>query len=54
MAIGTLPVATRARLPWRARLSEWFDRERVLGPAFITPAFVLIVLLVAYPFGMAL
>jgi multiple sugar transport system permease protein len=54
MAIGTLPVAARARLPWRVRLSELLDRETILGPAFITPAMILIVLLVAYPFGMAL
>src|SRR5262244_1023371 len=54
MAIGTLPVATQARLPWRARLSELLDRETILGPAFITPAMVFIVLLVAYPFCMAL
>ena len=54
MAIGTLPVATQARLPWRVRLSEFFDREQVLGPAFITPAMILILLLVAYPFCMAI
>jgi len=54
VAIGTLPVATQARLPWRARLSELLDRETILGPAFITPAMVFIVLLVAYPFCMAL
>jgi multiple sugar transport system permease protein len=55
MAIGTLP-ATRAeaRLPWRARLREILDREHVLGPLFITPALILIALLVAYPFCMAL
>ena len=55
MAIGTLP-ATRAhpRLPWRARVREALDRERVLGPLFITPALILIALLVAYPFCMAL
>jgi multiple sugar transport system permease protein len=54
MAIGTLPVAARARLPWRTRLSESLDRENILGPAFITPAMLLILLLVAYPFCMAL
>ncbi len=54
MAIGTLPVAAQARLPWRARLSELFDREHILGPMFITPAMLLILLLVAYPFCMAL
>src|SRR5881628_680141 len=55
MAIGTLPTtAARARLPWRARLRETLDREWVLGPLFITPALVLISLLVAYPFCVAL
>ncbi len=54
MAIGTLPAAAEARLPWRARLSEFFDREHILGPLFITPAMILILLLVAYPFCMAL
>jgi multiple sugar transport system permease protein len=54
VAIGSLPVPSTARLPWRARLSEFFDRERILGPAFITPALILILLLVAYPFCMAL
>ena len=54
MAIGTLPVPAHARPTWRARVSELFDRERFLGPAFITPAMLLILLLVAYPFCMAL
>ena len=54
MAIGTLPVATQARLSRRARLSELLDRETILGPAFITPALIFIVLLVAYPFCMAM
>jgi multiple sugar transport system permease protein len=54
VAIGTLPVAAHARLPWRARLGEFFDRESILGPVFITPAMILILLLVAYPFCMAL
>ena len=54
MAIGTLPAVAHARLPWRARVRELLDREKILGPLFITPAFVLIGLLVAYPFCMAL
>jgi multiple sugar transport system permease protein len=33
---------------------EWFDREHILGPAFVTPALLLILLLVAYPFAIAL
>ena len=55
MAIGTLPArAAHARLPWRVRVREMLDRERILGPLFITPALTLLVLLVAYPFVMAL
>ena len=55
MAIGTLPArAAHARLPWRARVREMLDRERILGPLFITPALILIAVLVAYPFCMAL
>src|SRR5258708_15469421 len=55
MAIGALPpTAERARLPWRTRVREMLDRERVLGPLFITPALILILLLVAYPFCMAI
>src|SRR5262249_39606198 len=38
----------------KARLHEWLDREHVLGPLFSTPALILILLLVAYPFAMAL
>ena len=54
MAIGTLPTtAERARLPWRTRVREMLDREHVLGPLFITPALTLIMLLVAYPFCVA-
>src|SRR5262249_2652440 len=53
--IGTLPATrTHARPSWRARMREALDREHVLGPVFITPALVLIALLVAYPFCMAL
>jgi multiple sugar transport system permease protein len=55
MAIGALPTTARdAHLPWRVRVRELLDRERILGPLFITPALILIALLVAYPFAMAL
>ncbi len=55
MAIGTIPAARAdARLDWRTRVRELLDKERVLGPLFITPALILIALLVAYPFCMAL
>src|SRR5205823_2417436 len=42
----------RRRLPGRVR--EWVDHESILGPVFVTPALLLLVLLVAYPFVMAL
>jgi multiple sugar transport system permease protein len=54
VAIGTLPVSVHARPSLRTRVSELLDREGVLGPLFVTPALVLILLLVAYPFCMAL
>ena len=53
MAIGTLPITAPVRLSWRARVSELLDREQILGPLFVSPAFILILLLVAYPFCMA-
>jgi multiple sugar transport system permease protein len=52
VAIGNVrvePVAPRAGL----RVRELLDHERFLGPAFVTPALLLLVLLVAYPFCMA-
>jgi multiple sugar transport system permease protein len=36
------------------RVRELLDHERFLGPAFVTPALLLLTLLVAYPFCMAL
>ena len=53
MAVGSLrvgPAAHRSGI----RVRELLDHERFLGPAFITPALLLITLLVAYPFCMAL
>jgi multiple sugar transport system permease protein len=47
-----IPVG-RAR-PLTARVRGWLDRESVLGPLFVSPALILLVLLVAYPFVMAL
>jgi multiple sugar transport system permease protein len=51
VAIGTVraePAVTRS-----LRVRELLDQERFLGPAFVTPALLLITLLVAYPFCMA-
>ncbi|HSL50674.1 MAG TPA: sugar ABC transporter permease [Candidatus Deferrimicrobiaceae bacterium] len=53
MAVGSVrvgPAASGSGL----RFWERLDQERFLGPAFVTPALLLIVLLVAYPFVMAL
>ena len=36
-----------------ARVRGWLDRESILGPVFVTPALLLLLLLVAYPFVMA-
>ncbi|MGH7332962.1 MAG: carbohydrate ABC transporter permease [Candidatus Rokuibacteriota bacterium] len=55
IAVGSLGVSAAARRgSLRARAMVWLDRERVLGPAFVTPAILLLLILVAYPFGMAL
>jgi multiple sugar transport system permease protein len=35
------------------RPGEWLNREGVLGPLFVTPALLLLLVLVAYPFCMA-
>jgi multiple sugar transport system permease protein len=54
MAVGELRVPSVARLPLGVRVREALDRETVLGPLFVAPALILLVLLVAYPFAMAL
>src|SRR2546426_490774 len=55
MAISTVDIAAGARRPsLRTRIGELLDREEWLGPIFVSPALVLLLLLVAYPFCMAL
>src|SRR6266704_2650960 len=55
MAIGSVGVATApARVSLRARVGGLLDREEWLGPVFVSPALFLLLLLVAYPFCMAL
>ncbi len=46
--------APRDRRGAVARTQQWLDRESTLGLVFVTPALILLVLLVAYPFFMAL
>src|SRR3954470_3375056 len=47
-------IAAPSRPQFRLRLGEWLNREGVLGPLFVTPALLLLLVLVAYPFCMAL
>src|SRR5262247_1586149 len=54
MAISTVDIAVARRPSLRARMSELLDREEWLGPIFVSPALILLLLLVAYPFCMAL
>jgi multiple sugar transport system permease protein len=55
MAISTVDIAAGARRPsLRTRIGELLDREEWLGPIFVSPALILLLLLVAYPFCMAL
>src|SRR5213593_2403145 len=55
MAIGSVGVATAVPRPsFLAQLSALLDRENWLGPIFVSPALILLLLLVAYPFCMAL
>jgi multiple sugar transport system permease protein len=55
VAISDLELAHPVRRTgFRPRLRELLDRESFLGPLFISPALLLIALLVAYPFGMAI
>jgi multiple sugar transport system permease protein len=51
VAIGSVRAEPAA--PRTLRFRELLDHERFLGPAFVTPALLLITLLVAYPFCMA-
>ena len=52
MAIGSVRVGSAARTSG-LRVRGLLDQEWFLGPAFVTPALLLITLLVAYPFCMA-
>src|SRR5262244_1049191 len=55
MAVGGIRVATASpRAGFGVRAREFFDRESIMGPLFVTPALIILLLLVAYPFAMAL
>lgn len=55
MASADASVIVAARRPRSGlRLGEWLNREGILGPLFVAPAMLLLLVLVAYPFCMAL
>src|SRR5262252_8943181 len=57
MAVGPRVLEAAAGLPRPGRLSrlrEWWEQEHVFGYGLIVPAVVLLVALVAFPFGMAI
>jgi len=56
MAVGprVLEAAGFLRPGRLARLREWWEQEHVFGYGLILPALLLLVCLVAYPFGMAI
>jgi len=51
-----LPIAESTATPrgFRKRLSTWLDRESVIGPLMTAPAAVMLVILIAYPFCVAI
>ena len=53
MAVGAR-VVPLAPLSLRTRVSALLDRDGILGPIFVGPAVLLLLILVAYPFCMAL
>lgn len=56
MAVGprVLEVVGAPRVGHLRRLREWVEQEHVFGYGLILPAILLLVCLVAYPFGMAI
>jgi multiple sugar transport system permease protein len=53
MAVGSVRIGPAVSRPG-LRIRQMLDHERFLGPAFVTPALLLILGLVAYPFVMAI
>ena len=44
--------SARHRLPWLAPISAWLENEAILGYVLMTPALLLIVVFIAYPFSL--
>lgn len=47
-------VKTRPPLSAFERFNVWFNHERILGPALVAPAVLILLLLIAYPFCVAI
>jgi multiple sugar transport system permease protein len=47
-------VSSKKSLSYRQRLSAWLDRESVVGPLMLAPALILLLVLIAYPFMVAI
>src|SRR5262245_63981680 len=54
MAVRADQIAVPRERSMSARVRAWLGRESGLGPLFVAPALLLLLLLVAYPFVMAL
>ncbi len=54
MAVRADKIDVARGRPLTARVKGWLDRESILGPVFVAPALILLLLLVAYPFVVAL
>ena len=54
MAVRADQIPVSQGRPLTARIRGWLDRESILGPVLVTPALLLLLLLVAYPFVIAL
>jgi multiple sugar transport system permease protein len=55
MTVGTTVAAARGALGGRRRatlVAGWFDREGVLGYVLMTPALLLLIVFIAYPFAL--
>jgi hypothetical protein len=44
--------SARHRSPWLASISAWLENEAILGYVLMTPALLLIVVFIAYPFSL--
>ena len=51
-ALASKAAVASQRLPWLATLSAWLENEAILGYVLMTPALLLILVFIAYPFSL--